>query len=114
MRKTKEQIRRKIERLEQDLETLESEGQEVVYPDDASSSVLTKAQREVLMDGKDISGGRPHERAMNSRIRDRTICAIPDLQLLNLYFPVGEREKISESVSERQIEGAINFLESLK
>lgn len=114
MRRSKEDLRKEINRLKKELERLDEQEAGVAYPDDPPASILTNTQRDILVGGESVSGNSAHERTLKSRIRERVVSGVVDLSAMKLHLPREEREKIASNLTDRQVDDAIDFLDSLK
>jgi hypothetical protein len=63
---------------------------------DLSASILTRKQREFLLGQSNIERASRDERAIRSRIRDRTVLSVFDLRTLLCELEQRDREKVGE------------------
>lgn len=104
---SKREIKRRIGKLEAQLEEEQQDTMDV--PE--TSSVLTTAQRDLLSGEKDVTPAS--YRAMRSRIRDRCVASVYDLNLLLAQQSVGSSQDVADELNDSDIEGAIRYLEEL-
>lgn len=112
MRKSKHELRREIERLENQLEKRTDEPYSLDELEDLPASVLTPTQREYLYGESDKDGSA--ERALRARIRRRVNAGVLDLMVAGRGLEPGDAETISERTDDSGIDEAIEFLDSLK
>lgn len=110
VRKSKREIERRIERLESELERVGAENE--IDPD-RSRAILTKRERKYYAGEDVVGGGTQAERSLRQNVRNRVVHAILDCCVL-MEMEDRDRERISQEISDEDIDVAIKFLGSLK